>query len=147
MRPSKTAISIAILLVLALHAVPVVSARVRLRTWPFLEWTMYHNALPAGPVKADVRRLVAVTADGREVPVDKNLAGLSSFVLIREFIQPIQAGDSSAARRLLTRLNRQPDGGFVEIRLKVTTYAVTDTGMVQTVQPVISYRNDSLLSR
>lgn len=147
MRPSKTAISIAILVVLALHAVPVVSARVRLRTWPFLEWTMYHNALPAGPVKADVRRLVAVTADGREVPVDKNLVGLSSFVLIREFIQPIQAGDSSAARRLLARLNRQPGASFVEIRLKVETYSVTDTGMTRTVQPVVSYRNDSLLSR
>jgi hypothetical protein len=147
MRPSKTAISIAIVLVIALHAVPVLSARIRLRTWPFLEWTMYHNALAAGPVRADVRRLVAVTSSGREMAVDKNLAGVSSFVLIRQYIQPIQAGDSSAARRLLVRLNRERDDSFVEIRLKVETYTVTDTGLVRTVQPVITYRNDSQSSR
>ena len=147
MRPSKSAISIAILLVIALHAVPVVSAPIRLRTWPFLEWTMYHNALPAGPVEADMRRLVAVTSSGREVPVDKNLAGVSRFVLIRQYMEPMQSGDSMVARDLLVRLNRARNDSFVEIRLKIETYSVTDTGLARKLQPVISYRNDSLLSR
>lgn len=44
MRQSKVWISIGIILLIALHAVPVLSAGFRKRTWPILDWAMYKDS-------------------------------------------------------------------------------------------------------
>ena len=47
----KTRISLFIVVIIALHAVPVLSyERGRQTRWPFLSWTMYAKSFPPGPI-------------------------------------------------------------------------------------------------
>ena len=62
----KTRISLFIVLIIALHAVPVLYERGRQTRWPFLSWTMYAKSFPPGPITMATRRLVATSASGRE---------------------------------------------------------------------------------
>jgi hypothetical protein len=147
MRQPKTVISIVILLVIALHAVPVLYKAERKTIWPFLDWAMYKDALPPGPIQADVKHLIAVTSKGERVEVTDDTVGVSSFVIQRLFIVPMKSGDSTAARRLIQRLNRLRGEPFVEIRLESERYTVADTGIVREDNPAISYRIDPSAAR
>ena len=141
MRQPKLLISIFILLMIGLHALPVILRQgERQTTWPFLAWAMYKDSRPAGPVQAEQRRLFGVTATGAREEVAWPMTGLSRPALGRSVIQPMLAGDSSAARDLINRVNVGRDDPFVEVLLEVDRYTVSDTGLVKQQLPVIAYR-------
>jgi hypothetical protein len=143
MRQSKLWVSILIVLAIGLHAVPAIARQGQRQVmWPFLVWSMYKESRPPGPVTADKRRIMAVTADGRQEEVVDTLSGLARPVLGRSYIQPMMAGDSAAARRLLQRLNRGRTDPFVELRLEIERYTIADTGLVRKDEPVVAYRLD-----
>jgi hypothetical protein len=144
---TKLFISILILLVLALHAVPVLHAGLRKRMWPFMVWSMYKNSRPAGPIKAYKRRIIAITAKGQRERVTGELVGSTGFAVSRQYTGLLANGDSSAAQDLFRRLNPVRKDPFVELHLEGESYTVTDTGVVKQRIPVLIYRPDSLKSR
>jgi hypothetical protein len=133
-------VSAVIVLVVALHAVPLLDRGVRKTFWPFLEWSMYNDASPPGPVEAVNREFTGVTRQGREVEVTASLAGLGPPAFTRLYIRPMLKGDSTATRRLLARLNRGRADPFVELRLSGEHYQLTDAGIVAEPLPVTVYR-------
>jgi len=143
MRPYKIWISTVILLVIGLHAVPVLHAGLRKRIWPILDWAMYKDASPPGPIETDRKRILGMTASGRRRVITKELVGLSSFALDRLYAKPMKVGDSTAARQLMTRLNQHRPDPFVEVRLEVVTYTATDSGIVRHANPPLTYRTAS----
>jgi hypothetical protein len=123
--------SLWIVLVISLHAVPVVlRERPNPTTWPWLPWAMYKDSRPAGPIVAERRRLSGVTASGRTVTVEEDSAGLSRFVVNRTYVRPWLLGDTAAAPRLFAHLNQRRSDPFVKLQLSVETYTVTDSRMV-----------------
>ena len=136
----KTLISIVILLVIGLHAVPVLYRSERGTLWPFMQWAMYKNSRKPGPIDMHQRRLLAITADGRSDTVTPHLLGLSITVLKQRYLVPIATGDLTPAPELIARLNRHRSDPVVELRLEGETYTVTDTGIVRTDDPAVTYR-------
>jgi hypothetical protein len=123
--------SLWIVLAVSLHVVPVVlRERPNPTTWPWLPWAMYKDSRPAGPIVAERRRLSAVTKSGHDITVEEDSAGLSRFAVNRMYVRPWLLGDTTAAPRLFAHLNQRRNDPFVELRLSVETYTVTDTGMV-----------------
>jgi hypothetical protein len=137
----KTLVSIVILLVIGLHAVPVLYRSERGTLWPFMQWAMYKNSRKPGPIDTHLRRILAITATGRSDTVTPRLLGLSITVLKQRYLAPIAKGDLSSAPELIDRLNRHRDDPVVELRLEGETYTVTDTGIVRTDDPVVTYRS------
>jgi hypothetical protein len=140
MPPYKTLISFVILLVIGLHAVPVLYRSERGTLWPFMQWAMYKSSRKAGPIDAHQRRILAITADGRRDTVTPHLLGLSITVLKQRYLRPMANGDLSPAPELIARLNRHRSDPVVELRLEGETYTITDTGIVRTNDPVVTYR-------
>ena len=136
----KTLISLVILLVIGLHAVPVLYRSERGTLWPFMQWSMYKNSRKPGPVDVRQRRLLAISAKGATDTVTPHLVGLSITVLKQRYLVPIATGDLSPAPELIDRLNRHRDDPVVELRLESATYTVTDTGIARTGNPVVTYR-------
>ena len=148
MLQSKTFASIFILLAIGLHAVPVLLDRgQRQIAWPFLVWSMYKDARPAGPITGWKTRVTATTSSGKTELVNTDLVGLSGSTIGRMFIQPWGKGDTTAARRLLLRLNRGRAEPFVEIQMARETYMVSDTGLIRADPPVLTYQLSSQGSR
>jgi hypothetical protein len=147
MREPKTLISIAIILVILLHVAPLVYRAERKTMWPFLDWAMYKDSRAPGPIRAYKKHIMGITAQGQRESVTTDLTGVSitSFNLL--YLQPMWTKDSSAARRLFSRLNQQRDDPFIELRLESETYTVTDSGVVKEDNPVITYRADSSASQ
>ena len=143
MRQSKVWISTVILLVIALHAVPVFHAGLRKRIWPILDWAMYKDSRPAGPIRAYKKHITGITARGQRESVTTDLTGVSITSFNMLYLQPMWTRDSSAARQLFDRLNRVREDPFVELRLESETYTVTDSGVVREDNPVITYRADA----
>jgi hypothetical protein len=140
MRQPKTWISVAIITVIALHALPVVSYQgYRQTRWPILAWAMYAKSYPPGPVQTDRRRLVAVTAGGERIPITAPLAGVPVPAMGKAFIRPLMQGDSATAQQLFRRLNRTRTDPVTEIRVEVELFAVTDTGVVTRKLPPVTY--------
>jgi hypothetical protein len=144
MREPKTLISIAILLVILLHAVPLVYRAERKTMWPFLDWAMYKESRPAGPIRASKKHLVGITAQGQRESVTTELAGVSITSFNMLYVQPMWTRDSSAAQRLLQRLNRNREDPFVELRLESETYTISDSGVAREENPAIVYRADTV---
>ena len=140
MRQPKTLISIAIILVILLHAAPIVSRAERKTMWPFLDWAMYKESRPAGPIRATRKHLAGITASGQRESVTTELAGVSITSFNMLYVQPMWARDSSAAQQLFQRLNRERQDSFVELRLESESYTVTDSGVVKQENPAIIYR-------
>ena len=140
----KTLVSIVILLVIGLQAVPVLYRSERGTLWPFMQWAMYKNSRKPGPIDTHLRRILAITAAGRSDTVTPRLLGLSITVLKQRYLAPIAKGDLSSAPELIDRLNRHRDDPVVELRLEGETYTVTDTGIVRTDDPVVTYRSGPL---
>jgi hypothetical protein len=137
----KTLVSIVILLVIGLHAVPVLYRSERGTLWPFMQWAMYKSSRKAGPIDTRQRRILAITATGRIDTVTPHLLGLSITVLQQRYLVPIARGDLSSAPELIDRLNRDRDDPVVELRLEGETYTMTDSGIVRTDDPVVTYRS------
>lgn len=138
----KTSISIAILLAIGLHFVPYLRRGQRERNifWPFMSWTMYRDSRPAGPIQAKKRRIMGVLRSGGTEEVTAKLVGLGPPAVSKLYIRPMRAGDSSAVRKLLDRLNRGRADPFVAISIEDETYTVTDSGLVKQKSPVLTYR-------
>jgi hypothetical protein len=139
MSRSRVWISIFILLVIALHAVPLASAGLRKRIWPFLEWGMYKGSRPPGPIQTVKKRIIGVTSKGEREAVTPDFLGSSKFALQGLYELPMWRGDSAAAQKLFRRLNVQREDPFVELRLESVTYMVTDTGVARKENPAITY--------
>lgn len=136
----KTVISAVIVLVIGLHAVPVLYRSERGTLWPFMQWAMYKNSRPPGPIDVHRRRMLALTSQGQWDTVTPRVLGLSITVLKQRYLGPIGSGDLSTAPELIERLNRDRTDPVVELRVEGETYTVTDTGIAKTVDPVVTYR-------
>jgi hypothetical protein len=141
---SKAVISVLILLVIGLHAVPVVWYEGRAQTlWPFLTWAMYKNSRPPGPIEARQTRIIGVTSRGQRRAVTPTLVGLPRFTFTQMYTKRMRGGDSSAAHQLISRLNANRKESFVEVRIESQTYRLTDGGIVVQENPVVTFRPDS----
>jgi len=147
MRQSKVWISIFILLIIGLHAVPVLSAGLRKRVWPFLDWAMYKESRAPGPIQVAKKRITGITVKGQTQVVNPQLVGSSPLALRALYLQPMWRGDSAAAQALFKRLNLGREDPFVELRLESETYTMTDTGVVKQDNPVLTYQATSSPSR
>lgn len=148
MHPRKLAISIVILLIIGLHAVPVLSYQGnRQDRWPILAWAMYARALPPGPIETTLRQIVGVTRQGRQEQLDGRALGLSQTAIRRLYLQPMWLGDSSAARQLLQRVNRGRHDPLVEVRVEGQKYTLSSGVVREEKLPVVAYRMASGVSR
>jgi hypothetical protein len=148
MREPRTWISLAILTVIALHAVPVLSYQgYRQTRWPILAWAMYAKSYPPGPVQTESRHLVGVTQEGKRLEITYWLAGVPLPAMGKAFVRPLMQGDSARATELFHRLNQSRPDPVVEIRVEQERYAVSDTGLVHEVLPVTSYHAAPLTAR
>lgn len=136
----KTLASVVIVLVIGLHAVPVIHSAERGTLWPFMVWAMYKHSRPAGPVEVNQRHILAVTASGVRDTVTPHRLGLSITVLDQRYHRPLMNGDSSVVPLLFERLNQGRTEPYVELHLVSETYTITDTGLVRTKNPVVTYR-------
>jgi hypothetical protein len=141
MRNSKVWISALILLILGLHALPVLSYQgTRQTRWPFLTWAMYAKSHPPGPIETMNRFLVGTTATGKTDSVTPRVVGLSKDAFRNAYLNPLYRGDSVPAHELLIRINRARTDPIVELRTIGTKYAIADTGIVTEQLPVFVYR-------
>lgn len=138
----KLFISILIILVIGLHALPVLQRLQGKREtlWPVMIWAMYKNSRAPGPIRSVIRRYIGMTSRGDELGIGPWQSGLSSFALNRLYFRPMRKGDVSAARRLADRLNLHREDPIVAFRLESTTYTVTDSGVVTEDNPAVMYR-------
>jgi hypothetical protein len=135
-------ISLLILLIIGLHALPVLQKLQgeRQTFWPFMAWGMYKNSRAPGPIQTEIRRVIAITAKGERATVTTRLSGLSSYAFERMYLKPMLIGDSFAADRLAGRLNLQRQDPFVELRLESETYKITDSGIFKEDNPPMTYQ-------
>jgi hypothetical protein len=138
----RLAVSLLIVVLIGLHAVPVLRPSQSRTLWPFMMWAMYKNSSPPGPIDAHTRTMTGTTARGDTLEVTSELVGLGIPAMNRMFGKPMLNGDSAAARRFLRRLNRNREDPVVELRLGGREYLVTDTGVAMEELPVITYRID-----
>jgi hypothetical protein len=164
LQESKLFISLVILTVIGLHALPVLQGLLgRKQTfWPVMSWSMYRNSYSSErPVRTTIRRTVAITSAGQEfdieseftkprrsffnvfpgrIEADTDSLGLGYFAFARFYLRPMWAGDGSAARELAERLNRGREDPIIELRLESETYTVINGGIVKEFNPVLAYR-------
>jgi hypothetical protein len=136
----KLLASLVIVLVIALHAVPVIHSAERGTLWPFMVYAMYKHSRPAGPVEVNQRCLLAVTASGQRDTVTDRLLGVSVTVLDQRYHRRLMTGDTSVVPAIFERLNRGRTDPYVELDLVSETYTVTDTGLERRENPVVTYR-------
>jgi hypothetical protein len=146
-REPKTLISIAIIVVILLHAAPLFYRAERKTMWPFLDWAMYKDSRPAGPIRASKKRIMGITARGQRESVTTDLTGVSITAFNLFYLQPMWTRDSSAAQQLFSRLNRGRDDPFVELRVESETYTVTDSGVMRQDNAPITYRADASVAQ
>lgn len=139
MRAQKQVISLLILFIIGMHAVPVVNATYRKRMWPFLDWSMYKESHQPGPIQAFKKRLVGVSTTGSRTVLTTDSIGLDAFALDAHYLLAMRAGDSLAGAALLARINERRAEKFVELRLERDAYTVTDTGIVMEPQPALVF--------
>jgi hypothetical protein len=133
----RTRISLFILLVLGLHALPVLSYQGNRQTrWPILAWAMYAQSIPPGPIEAENRELIAISRHGTSRVVRYREVGLSSPGFASAYLAPLSRGDTSAARRLIDRLNRLGPDSVAELRLVIARYRLVDSGVAVDTLPV-----------
>lgn len=132
MREPKVWISGLILLILGLHALPVLSYQGdRQNRWPILTWAMYARSFPPGPIQTTRRRVMGTTLKGETAELTARVVGKSRPGLGKSYIQPLWTGDSVTARQLLGRLNRDRADPFVAIWVEGERYTLSDSGVVK----------------
>jgi hypothetical protein len=141
MTSKKAWISALIVLIIGLHAVPVLSYQGHRQTrWPFLAWAMYAASFPPGPITTSRRRIVGVTAAGDTETLSPASIGVSGPALVKSYLQPLSSGDTATAQRLLERLNRTRTDSFVAVRLEGERFTLADTGVVRQAFSPRTYR-------
>jgi hypothetical protein len=141
-RHRRTLISAGVVLVVALHIVPLLYPRERF--WPIMQWSMYRNSSAPGPVFTRIRKVFATTKSGKVEAITPGYTGLSIFVLERDYFRPWSKGDSTAPSRLLEMLNAQRrEDPFVDVRLEVTKYTITDSGIVTEQSPPTTFQPEA----
>ncbi len=143
----RTAVSAAIVLVVCLHAAPLLHRPTMKRQWPFMAWAMYKDSRPPGPISANKRRMIGTTAAGERMEVTARLVGLAPAAVARMYAKPMWSGDSAAARRFFERLNGGRPDPFVEIRLEGENFLVVDEGIAEQAIPPVTYRRSSSVAR
>jgi hypothetical protein len=144
---SKTRNSLLILLVLGLHAVPVIFYQGNRQTrWPFLAWAMYAQASKPGPIAVLQRRLIATSASGVDKEITADFVGLPGPAFRNRYVTPLWNGDSTAAHELIERLERRWDDPVVQLRMEGERLTLVDTGVVKETLPVVTYPTDSSVS-
>jgi hypothetical protein len=141
MRDPKGWISALILLVLGLHAVPVLSYQgLRQTRWPFLTWAMYAKSRPPGPIQTMKRFVIGTTSSGHQEDVTPGLVGLSKDAFRNGYLNPLYKGDTASAQQLISRLNRGRRDPFVELRTVGEKYTLSGTEVISEELPVFRYR-------
>ena len=137
---ARTKISAFILLVLALHALPVLSYQGAQQTrWPFLVWAMYARSTPPGPIQVFMYQLFAISPQGTTRRITSKEVGLSTPAFNGLYIGPFSRGDTSAGRWLVDRLNRIGPDSVVQIRLETHKYRLTDPGIAVDTLPSVVF--------
>jgi hypothetical protein len=140
MRSPKVLISLLIIVIIGLHAVPVLSYQGNLQTrWPFLAWAMYAAAQPPGPIETVNRRIIGVTTTGASEIITPESVGLGQPAFLKSYIRSFSLGDAAAAHRLAALANQRRSDPFVELRLEGEKFTLVDTGVVETKLPVKAY--------
>src|SRR2546430_1319305 len=106
MQGPKLYISIFILLIIGLHALPVLQElRGKRQTfWPIMAWGMYRHSYDSKrPVQASLRHITAITAGGETLQIGAPESGLGYHGFLRFYLGPMSTGDSLAADRLADR--------------------------------------------
>jgi hypothetical protein len=136
----KSSISVFILLILGLHAVPVLFYQgLRQTRWPFLLWAMYAQSYPPGPIEAMRRQLTAITASGTKRPVTYKDVGLTLPGFTGNYVMPLGRGDTSAGRWLIGRLNQVGPDTVVGLQLQTIRWRLVDSGIAFDTLPGIVY--------
>jgi hypothetical protein len=137
---SRTSITIFILLILGLHAVPILSYQgLRQTRWPFLLWAMYAESYPPGPIEAMRRQLLAVSSRGVIRPINYRDVGLTRPGFSGNYLMPLGRGDTSAGRWLMERLNRVGPDTTVRLQLETIRWRLVDTGIALDTLPGVVY--------
>lgn len=137
---ARAKISAFILLVLGLHAIPVLSYQGAQQTrWPFLVWAMYAQSTPPGPIRAFIYQLFAVSPNGTTRKITYKDVGLSGPVLASLYTRPFSRGDTSAGRWLVDRLNRVRPDSVAQIRLETLQYRLVESGIAVDTLPDVVY--------
>jgi hypothetical protein len=140
MTRAQAGISALIVLVVGLHAVPVVSYQGNRQTrWPFLAWAMYAASVPPGPITTNERRMIGVTAGGDTAELTYAVIGVSGPSLVKSYLRPLTIGDTLVAQRVFARVNARRTDPFVAIRLEGERSTLSDTGVVVEPYPTITY--------
>jgi hypothetical protein len=142
MQGPKLYISIAILLIIGLHALPVLQElRGHRQTfWPIMAWGMYRRAHdPKQPIQASRHRIMATTAGGSAVEIGPAEAGLGYFAFHRFYLGAMSTGDADAARRLADRLSPHRQDPIIELRVESETYRLSGSGLVKGHDVVATY--------
>jgi hypothetical protein len=143
MKGPKLYISIAILILCGLHALPVLQELrgTRQTFWPVMAWGMYRHAHdPTRPIQASLNRIVAITAEGEPLHIGPPEVGLQYFAFHRFYLGPMSTGNPAAARALADRISRHPQERIIELRVESATYMVTETGLVKDSNRIATYR-------
>lgn len=137
---TRAKISAFILVVLALHALPVLSYQGAQQTrWPFLVWAMYAQSTPPGPIQAFVQQLVAVSPRGTTRKITYKDVGLSVPALASRYTRPFGRGDTAAGRWLVDRLNRLRPDSVAQILLETLRYRLVESGIAVDTLPDVVY--------
>lgn len=145
---ARTKISAFILVVLALHALPVLSYQGAQQTrWPFLVWAMYARSTPPGPIEAFVNQLFAVAPNGTTRKITHKDVGMSSPALAAIYTRPFSRGDSSAGRWLVDRLNRLGPDSVSQVGVRVIRYRLVDSGIAVDTLPDVVYPSTTPATR
>jgi hypothetical protein len=137
---ARTRISAFILVVLGLHALPVLSYQGAQQTrWPFLVWAMYARSSKPGPIQAFMYQLSAVPTHGATRKISAKDVGLSTPAYNGLYIGPFSRGDTSAGRWLVDRLNRIGPDSVSQIRLQILQYRLVPSGVAVDTLPGVVY--------
>ena len=135
----RTWISTLILIVIGLHALPVLSYQGNRQTrWPFMAWAMYARSYPPGPIQVVKRQLIGTSASGREEAITDGTLGLPFSTFRAVYILPIEKHDTTTGRTLLAKLNPKRTDPLVAVRLETVRARMLATGVVWDTLPAIS---------
>jgi len=77
--------------------------------WPFIDYPMYTDSYPAGPIDFELRWVLFATQSGKQTKVDETHfeeLGLTSRSMYQDlYLKPLTKDDLNAARRMATILN------------------------------------------
>jgi len=143
----RTRVSLFIIVVLALHTLPVLSYQgVRQTRWPFLVWAMYARSYPPGPIEVVLRELVAISSDGPREVTHRDV-GLSKPAFKNNYLAPLTHGDTNAGRWLIDRLNRVGPDSVTQVRIETVRYRLVDSGVAVDTIPVVVYPASHIAER